>query len=76
MPDDRLGDMVVALVEPAAGAEVDEADVIAHVKQHLASYKAPRRVLVTDSVGRADNGKIDYRRHKAEAAARLGVATL
>jgi fatty-acyl-CoA synthase len=35
--------------------------VIAHVKDRLAHYKAPRRVLVRDAIGRAPNGKVDYK---------------
>jgi acyl-CoA synthetase (AMP-forming)/AMP-acid ligase II len=35
--------------------------VIAHVKQRLASYKAPRRVVWVDGVYRSPSGKSDYR---------------
>ena len=41
--------------------------MIGHVKQRLAGYKAPRRVRVVDTIGRAPNGKVDYRRHRAES---------
>ena len=44
VPDERFGEAVTAVVEPVAGNEIDEADVIDHVKQHLASFKAPKRV--------------------------------
>jgi fatty-acyl-CoA synthase len=37
------------------------------VKQRLAGYKAPRRVRVVDTIGRSPNGKVDYRRHRAES---------
>lgn len=33
--------------------------LIAHVKEHLAHYKAPKRVIPVASVGRAANGKLD-----------------
>ena len=39
--------------------------LIAHVKEHLAGYKAPKRVLLVDTVGRAANGKLDYRALKS-----------
>ncbi len=52
----------------------DEADVIAHVKAHLAHYKAPKRVLVVDTIGRAPNGKVDYKRHLEESLVDLGIA--
>ena len=67
VPDDRFGQVVVALVEPEAGSAVDEDALIEHVRGHLARYKAPRRVVVVDSVGRAVNGKLDYRALAARA---------
>ena len=54
---------------PTHGAAVDEAALIAHVKAHLAGYKAPKRVLAVDTVGRAANGKLDYRALTARAIA-------
>jgi 3-oxocholest-4-en-26-oate---CoA ligase len=52
-----------------------EADLINHVKERLASYKAPRRVRVVDTIGRAPNGKVDYTRHRAESIEELEPAT-
>ncbi|HEX2040502.1 MAG TPA: acyl-CoA synthetase, partial [Acidimicrobiales bacterium] len=72
VPDDRWGEAVTALVEPADGGVVDEGDVIGHVKARLAAFKAPKRVLVVDTIGRAPNGKVDYKRLKDEAIARSG----
>jgi acyl-CoA synthetase (AMP-forming)/AMP-acid ligase II len=60
------------MVEPKPGVDLDEADVIAHVKSKLAAYKAPKRVLTVDTIGRAANGKVDYKRLKAEAIDRVG----
>jgi acyl-CoA synthetase (AMP-forming)/AMP-acid ligase II len=68
VPDDKFGEAVTAVVEAVPGAEVDEADVIAHVKGRLAAYKAPKRVVVVDGIGRAANGKVDYKRWTAHAA--------
>ncbi len=70
LPDDRFGEAITALVESAPGATLDEAALIAHVKTHLAAYKAPKRVLAIGSVARAANGKLDYRALKALAADR------
>lgn len=61
LPDDRFGEMVVAVVEPSS-VGVDETVLIDHVKAHLARYKAPKRVMLVDSIGRAANGKLDYSR--------------
>jgi acyl-CoA synthetase (AMP-forming)/AMP-acid ligase II len=72
VPDERFGEAIVALVEPASGPfGVDEAELIAHVKGRLASYKAPKRVFTITSIGRDTNGKVDYRRLKAEATSRV-----
>ena len=43
------------------------------MKGKLAAYKAPKRVLEIDTIGRAPNGKVDYKRLKAEAADALAV---
>ena len=67
VPDDRLGEAVTAVVVAAPGASVDEAAVIEHVKQRLASYKAPKRVLVVTSLDRLESGKIDHARWKQRA---------
>jgi acyl-CoA synthetase (AMP-forming)/AMP-acid ligase II len=61
IPDDRFGQSVTAVVETRADVTFDEDAVIAHVKARLAHYKAPRRVLVVEDLGRAANGKVDYR---------------
>jgi acyl-CoA synthetase (AMP-forming)/AMP-acid ligase II len=47
---------------------VDAAQLKAHVTSQLAAYKAPRNVVVVDTIARAANGKVDYRRLKALAA--------
>ena len=62
IPDERFGEAVVALVEPESGKELDGGELIAYVKSRLASYKAPRRVTVVNSIGRGPNGKLDHRR--------------
>jgi acyl-CoA synthetase (AMP-forming)/AMP-acid ligase II len=74
VPDERFGEAITALVEPHAGDIVDEAVLIAHVKERLAHYKAPKRVFAIDTVGRAANGKLDYKRLTADAKARLGLS--
>ncbi len=72
IPNERFGEEICAVVE--APAELAEADLVAHVKERLASYKAPRHVLLVTSVERAPNGKADYPRWKREAAERVGPA--
>jgi fatty-acyl-CoA synthase len=71
VPDEKFGEAITAMVEARDGSSIDEADVIAHVKGRLAAYKAPKRVLEVSTIGRAPNGKVDYKRLKAEAIDRV-----
>ena len=50
-------------------AVIDESEIIAHVKSHLAHYKAPKRVFAVDTLERAANGKVDYKRWTQHAEA-------
>jgi acyl-CoA synthetase (AMP-forming)/AMP-acid ligase II len=74
VPDARYGERIVALVEPHAGQTPDEVELRDHVKSQLATYKAPRHVLVVESVARAPNGKLDYKAVKDRALAAFGEA--
>ena len=67
LPDERFGEAITALVEFEPGAVVDAAELIEHVKARLARYKAPKSIIAIDSVGRAVNGKLDYKALKALA---------
>lgn len=74
VPDERFGEVVAAVVEPSGAARLDPADVIAHVRRHLAAYKAPKHVFPVETIGRAPNGKADYKRMRQLAAERLKEA--
>jgi fatty-acyl-CoA synthase len=71
VPDERFGEAVTGVVEPTEGAEIDEGELIAHVKGTLAAYKAPKRILVVDTIGRSPSGKVDYARLREYAAAEV-----
>ena len=73
VPDERFGEAITALVELQPGAALDEPALVAHVKERLAHFKAPKRVLDIASMGRAANGKLDYKSLKAEAVERLAA---
>ncbi len=70
VPDERLGEMVVALVEPVPGRDADEDALRAYCRSRTAGYKTPKRVHVVDSLERSAAGKADYRLLR-EMAARL-----
>jgi len=74
VPDERFGEAITALVEPHEGFDIDETTLIAHVREHHAAYKSPKRVLAVATIGRAANGKLDYRRLRTEALSRLGLS--
>ncbi|HVY02937.1 MAG TPA: acyl-CoA synthetase, partial [Caulobacterales bacterium] len=68
LPDPRFGERICALVELKAGAAAPSLqDLAAHVKAQLADYKAPRNLVIVESVNRAPNGKLDYKTLKALA---------
>jgi Acyl-CoA synthetases (AMP-forming)/AMP-acid ligases II len=76
VPDDRFVEAICAVVELAdAGDEPapEPLELIAHVKERLASFKAPRHVVIVASVGRSPNGKADYPRVRREAAAAVAA---
>src|SRR3954453_1026299 len=58
VPDEKWGELVIALVVVAEGQQVTEDEIIAHCKAHIASYKAPKRVEFRDELGRTATGKI------------------
>jgi len=75
LPDPRFGERICAVIELEAGVpEPGLAEIAAHVKSQLADYKSPRNLVVVDSVGRAPNGKVDYKAVKARAMDQLGAA--
>lgn len=73
VPDDRWGERVVALVQPRPGQEPAFDDLDAHVRRHVAGYKAPRQVLLVESIVRSPSGKPDYRWGKQTAKNRLAA---
>jgi long-chain acyl-CoA synthetase len=58
VPDERLGERVVAIVEPVAGASIDEGALREHCLANLAKYKVPERFVVVDAFPRNAMGKI------------------
>ncbi|ANY25133.1 AMP-binding protein [Gordonia terrae] len=62
VPDTEFGESVKAVVEVRAGASVSEDDLIAHAREHLAHFKAPRSVEFTTDLPRLPTGKLDKRR--------------
>jgi fatty-acyl-CoA synthase len=74
VPDERFGESITALVELHDGKQFDEKAVIDTVKNKLAHYKAPKKVIQITSIDRGPNAKVDYRRLRQRAIDALGVA--
>ena len=58
IPDHRLGEIAVAIVDPRPGATISEADIIGYCRANLARHKVPRKVIF-DKVPRNPTGKIE-----------------
>lgn len=73
VPDDLLGELVVACIVPADGAELTDEAVRSFAKERLASYKVPRRVLflAEDEVQVTGSAKIKPAELRKLAIARL-----
>ena len=56
-PDDRLVEIVLAVVQLKDGRQLSEEDIIAFAKEKLSLYKVPRKVIF-DSVPRNPTGKL------------------
>jgi acyl-CoA synthetase (AMP-forming)/AMP-acid ligase II len=73
IPDERMGEVGMAFVVPAPGATVDPDDVIAWSREHMANYKAPRRVEVVAELPLNATGKVEKNELRARVADRRGA---
>jgi long-chain acyl-CoA synthetase len=62
IPDEDLGEVLAAHVQPRPEARLTENDIRSHVAAHLARYKIPRVVVFDDDLPREDSGKLFKRR--------------
>jgi fatty-acyl-CoA synthase len=60
VPDERFGQRVVGVVSLAPGATATAEEVIASLRDRIATYKIPRQLVSVSQVPRAANGKADY----------------
>jgi len=58
LPDPHWGENVVAVVVPAPGAAVTEADVVAACRVSLAGYKKPKHIEFHEQLPKGATGKI------------------
>ena len=72
LPDPKWGQSVTGVVHLHPGHTLDEGALVHHVRQHLAPYKSPKRIVTGEVNLRAPNGKADYKSATDFAKAVLG----
>lgn len=58
VPHPDFGEAVVAVVETDASRLFDEQSCVSHLKEELASYKVPKRIIPVESIERNELGKV------------------
>ena len=58
VPDERWGERPKAFVVLAAGQTTSQAELIVHVKEHIAKFKAPKSVDFVGQLPRTSTGKV------------------
>lgn len=71
IPDRQWGEVPAAIVVIKPGMTVTEAEVLAHCKARLASFKAPKRIKIVASLPKGGTGKILKRQLREEYSREL-----
>jgi len=58
VPDERMGEVGVAFVVATTGTTPDPAEIVAWAREHMANFKAPRRVVVVEALPFNAGGKV------------------
>jgi acyl-CoA synthetase (AMP-forming)/AMP-acid ligase II len=58
IPDERLGEVGIAFVVPAAGTTPTPESIVAWCRENMANYKVPRRVELVDALPTNASGKV------------------
>jgi acyl-CoA synthetase (AMP-forming)/AMP-acid ligase II len=72
VPDDRWGEAICAVVVPSAGNSPTLQALQDGVRQQLAGYKVPRRLVLLAELPVLASGKVDKKRLRAEFTADAG----
>jgi fatty-acyl-CoA synthase len=70
-PDARLSEVGVAFVKCEPGRALTDAEVLAHCKGRIASFKIPRHVVFVDEFPMTSSGKIQKVKLREEALRRI-----
>jgi fatty-acyl-CoA synthase len=74
VPSEKYGEEVMAWVRCRAGASVTEAELVAHCKGQIATYKIPRYWKVVDTFPMTVTGKVQKFKMRELAVEELGLA--
>lgn len=58
VPDDKWGESVIAYIVPNGVEAVEKDDIIALCQNHLASFKKPKEIIITEELPKSSYGKI------------------
>jgi acyl-CoA synthetase (AMP-forming)/AMP-acid ligase II len=58
LPDERKGEVPVAVVRVREGADVTPDALVAWAAEHMADYKAPRQIRIVDDLPRTGTDKV------------------
>ena len=75
VPDDEMGESVVAVVRAEEGATVGDslaAELTTFLRERIAHYKVPRRIDFTESLPRTETGKLQKHKLKQRYTAPAG----
>jgi acyl-CoA synthetase (AMP-forming)/AMP-acid ligase II len=72
IPDQRLGEDIIAVLVRREGASVSERELREFASTRLASFKIPRRMIFVDQIPKGPTGKIQ----RVGLAGRLGIESI
>jgi len=75
IPDPRWIEAILAVVVVKEGCALDETRVLDHCRQHMASFKAPKRVVFVDGLPKNPSGKLLKRELRDRFASALAAAS-
>jgi acyl-CoA synthetase (AMP-forming)/AMP-acid ligase II len=73
VPHPRFGSMVAAVFNTRDNKELTLEQVQHHCRQHVAGYKIPRQITITETVSRMPSGKPDYKWAEELASQQAGA---
>ena len=73
VPDPKWGAAVTAVLEVAAGVEVEDKELVDQLRGRLSPYKLPKNIVRVEKFFRSPNGKSDFKWATRTAREALGI---